>query len=211
MRQIRPIVDFRARCAGHRGPRPCMASYGVSSSVAVMTSSTLSAGRRRPARPRLIVSPPPPPRGEPARQLPRCRMDPQSAAACLFVAPSAHASTILARSASAWLVLPAAPTGSADHAPRPSAQLSYRTARPVMIGQPRQALLGEPPPPLRTVIRVDPSSAPPAPRPTPAPRTPARSVPAPPATAACPGPAGKLRVIIGQHQRRSSLDMPAGY
>ena len=108
LRQIRPIVDFDspARFAIEARDQ-CVAPCGISSSVAVMTSSTLSS-RIDGGRPG---------RGSSASPSHRCAANRlrhlltvagstrRSAAACLFVAPSAHACTILARSASAWLVL----------------------------------------------------------------------------------------------------------
>ena len=108
LRQIRPIVDLLSPLRSAIEARDqCVASGGISSSVAVMTSSTLS-GRTDGGRPG---------RGSSCRPSHRCAANllrhlltvfssaRRSAAACLFVAPSAQASTILARSASAWLVL----------------------------------------------------------------------------------------------------------
>ena len=107
MRQIRPIVDFDspARFAIEARDQ-CVAPGGISSSVAVMTSSTLSS-RIDGGRPGRGSSTSPSSRF--AANLPRHLLTVagstrRSAAACLFDAPSAQASTILARSASAWLV-----------------------------------------------------------------------------------------------------------
>ena len=108
LRQIRPIADLLspARLAIEARDQ-CVASWGISSSVAVMTSSTLSS-RIDGGRPGRGSSTSPSSRF--AANLPRHLLTVagstrRSAAACLFDAPSAHASTILARSASAWLVL----------------------------------------------------------------------------------------------------------
>ena len=108
LRQIRPIVDLDSPARSAIEARDqCVASAGISSSVAVMTSSTLSS-RIDGGRPG---------RGSSASPSSRCAANRRrhlltvagstrrSAAACLFAAPSAQASTILARSASAWLVL----------------------------------------------------------------------------------------------------------
>ena len=107
MRQIRPIVDLLSPArSAIEALDQCVASCGISSSVAVMTSSTLSS-RIDGGRPGRGSSASPSSRC--AANLPRHLLTVagstrRSAAACLFVAPSAHASTILARSASAWLV-----------------------------------------------------------------------------------------------------------
>ena len=108
LRQIRPIVDGDSPLRSAIEARDqCVASSGISSSVAVMTSSTLSS-RTDGGRPGRGSSHSPSSRC--AANLPRhlptvAGSTRRSAAACLFDAPSAHASTILARSASAWLVL----------------------------------------------------------------------------------------------------------
>ena len=79
---------------------------GSSSSVAVMTSSTLSSridggpGRGSSVSPSSRCA-----ANRPRHLLTVAGSTRSSAAACLFVAPSAQASTILARSASAWPVL----------------------------------------------------------------------------------------------------------
>ena len=80
--------------------------WGSSSSVAVMTSSTLSSriDGGRPGRGSSVS-----PSSRCAANLLRHLLTVagstrSSAAACLFAAPSAQASTILARSASAWPV-----------------------------------------------------------------------------------------------------------
>src|ERR1700689_1737849 len=107
LRQIRPIVDLDSplRCAIEARDQ-CVASAGISSRVAVMTSSTLSSridggrpGRGSSCRPSSLA----------AMNRPRQRptvdsSTPRSAATCLLVPPSAHASTIFARSARYWAV-----------------------------------------------------------------------------------------------------------
>ena len=107
LRQIRPIVDLLSPLRpAIEALDQCVASAGISSSVAVMTSSTL------PSR----IDGGRPGRGSSTSPSHRCAANllrhlltvagstRRSAAACLFVAPPAQASTILARSASAWLV-----------------------------------------------------------------------------------------------------------
>ena len=108
LRQIRPIVDLdRPARSAIEARDQRVASCGISSSVAVMTSSTLSS-RIDGGRPGRGSS------SSPSHRRARNRLRHlltvagsirRSAAACLFEAPSAHASTILARSASAWLLL----------------------------------------------------------------------------------------------------------
>ena len=108
MRQIRPIVDLLSplRCAIEARDQ-CVASCGISSKVAVITSSTLSS-RIDGGRPGRGSSVSPSHRRAANRRrhlLTVAGSTRRSAATCLFVIPSAHASTILARSASAWLLL----------------------------------------------------------------------------------------------------------
>ena len=108
LRQIRPIVDLLSPLRSAIEARDqCVASGGISSSVAVMTSSTLSSridggrpGRGSSCRPST----------RDAANLRRHLLTVfssarKSAATCLFEAPSAHASTILARNASICAVL----------------------------------------------------------------------------------------------------------
>lgn len=107
LRQIRPIVDLLSPLRPAIEARDqCVAFSGVSSKVAAMTSSTLSSridggrpGRASSCRPsgRLAMN----------RARHRATVDsssPRSAATCLLVPPSAHASTIFARSARYWAV-----------------------------------------------------------------------------------------------------------
>ena len=108
MRQIRPTVDSgRPLRRAIEARDQCVASFGLSSRVATMTSSTLSSkidggrpGRGSSARPSSRSS----------MNLRRHRVTVpgvtrRSAATCLFGVPCAQASTILARSASACAVL----------------------------------------------------------------------------------------------------------
>ena len=130
LRQIRPIVDGDSPLRSAIEARDqCVASWGISSSVAVITSSTLSSRTDGGL-----------PRGSSHSPSSRCAANRRrhlltvigstrrSAAACLFEAPSAQASTILARSASAWLVLARRAHRSADHAPGQSAPAAPPTA-----------------------------------------------------------------------------------
>src|SRR5215213_9994399 len=105
VRQIRPIVDLlspdlSAICLRDQW----VASVGVSSSVATTTASTCSTviDGGRPGRSSSIS-----PSSRRATKRPRhlptvAGCTPRSAATCVFGAPSAHASTILERWASAW-------------------------------------------------------------------------------------------------------------
>ena len=104
-RQIRPTVDLLSplRLAIEARDQ-WVASRGISSRVAVTTSSTLSSrsdggrpGRFSSASPssRLRVNPP-------RHRATVCSVVRSSAATCLLSLPSAQASTILARSASTW-------------------------------------------------------------------------------------------------------------
>src|ERR1035441_4696059 len=132
LRQIRPIVDLdRPVRSAIEARDQCVASCGISSSVAVMTSSTLSS-RIDGGRPGRGSS------HSPSRRRVRNRLrhlpavagsTRRSAATCLLESPSAHASTILARSASAWLLL----ARRAPPAPRPPPQ--HRTPAPRTPGQ----------------------------------------------------------------------------
>jgi hypothetical protein len=108
LRQIRPIADLDSPDRSAIEARDqCVASGGISSSVAVRTSSTLSS-KIDGGRPGRGSS------SSPSHRRARNRLrhlltvlssTRKSAATCLFEPPSAQASTILARNASAWLVL----------------------------------------------------------------------------------------------------------
>jgi hypothetical protein len=108
LRQIRPIVDLLSPLrAAIEARDQCVASAGSSSSVAVMTCSTLSS-RIDGGRPGRGSSHSPSSRCAANRRrhlLTVIGSTRRSAATCLFEAPPAQASTILARNASAWLVL----------------------------------------------------------------------------------------------------------
>ena len=102
--QIRPIVDsdrplrFAMEARDQR-----VASLGLSSSVATITSSTLSS-RTDGGRPGRGSSVSPSSRcavNRPRHRATVCSLTRSSAATCLFCLPSAQASTILARKASA--------------------------------------------------------------------------------------------------------------
>ena len=103
-RQIRPTVDGdRPLRAAMDDRDQCVAFCGSSSKVAVMTSSTRSS-RTDGGRPGRCSSARPSNRRAANRArhlLTVAGSTRRSAAACLFVAPSAHASTTLARSARA--------------------------------------------------------------------------------------------------------------
>jgi hypothetical protein len=105
LRQIRPIVDFDSPDLAAIDVRDqCVAFFGVSSSVAVITSSTLSS-RIDGGRPGLGSSTRPPTRSAMNRRRHLFTVfgtTRRSAATCLFVTPgSAQASTIRARNARA--------------------------------------------------------------------------------------------------------------
>ncbi len=134
LRQIRPIVDFDSplRCAIEARDQ-CVASSGISSSVAVMTSSTLSS-RIDGGRPGRGSSCRPSRRRAMNRARHRSTVDsstPRSAATCLFVPPSALRSTIFARSARYWAVFARRAHRSASPpAPPPSGPAQASAGRP---------------------------------------------------------------------------------
>jgi hypothetical protein len=106
--QIRPTVDFDSpdRLAIDARDQ-CVASRGVSSSVATTTASTCSSVIVRGAPGRGSSTSPSNRRATNRdRHLPTVGSDtPRSAATCLLVAPVAHASTIRHRNANAWELL----------------------------------------------------------------------------------------------------------
>ena len=183
---------------------------GVCSSVAISTSSTWSS-RIEGGRPGRGSSTSPSSRwatNRPRQRVTGPRITRNSAATCLFVAPSAQASTIFARSANACAVF-----ARRDH--RVSCSRSASVSTSSAFGRPgRGHRSSRPRPRLRTACATWPPSSwshpdrpPPAPTPPPARRTRARSSPAPPAAPTRPATAraARSRSAIGQHELASTL------
>lgn len=163
LRQIRPTVDFdRPLRLASEARDQCVASFGISSRVAVTTSSTLSP-RMDGGRPGRGSSCSPSSRcrmNRPRHRATVCSVVRSSAATRLPSLPSAQASTILARSASTWDVF-------ARRAHRVSCSRSASVSTRPAFGRPGRAPSASPPGPasvnrlrhFRTVSTESPSSA----------------------------------------------------
>jgi hypothetical protein len=163
LRQIRPIVDSdRPLRLAIEARDQCVASCGVSSRVATITSSTLSS-RIDGGRPGRGSSASPSSRRPVNRRRHRATVDSDTRrcpATSLLFRPSAQARTILARSASAWEVF-------ARRAHRDSWSRSASVSTSPAFGLPGRAPSASPPSPcsanrarhFRTVSAESPRSA----------------------------------------------------
>jgi hypothetical protein len=163
LRQIRPMVDSdRPLRRAIEARDQWVASFGISSKVAVTTSSTLSS-RIDGGRPGRGSSPRPPSRpstNRPRHRATLCSVVRSSAATDLFSLPSAQASTIFARSARTCDVFPrraqrascsrSAPVSTRSAFRRPGRGASASPAVPELANRERH---------FRTVSTESPSSA----------------------------------------------------